>query len=86
MASEPTGPETQETRTRQKATRADRLKLLAAGGLIVLAGLFAVLNVGEVKVNWILGTASTPLIIVILISFLLGAGTDRVLALRRWHR
>ena len=75
-----------EDRTTRGATRADRLKLLTAGGLIVLAGLFAVLNVGEVSVNWILGTWNTPLIVVIVISFLLGAGTDRALALRRRRR
>ena len=39
--------------------------------LAVLITLFAVLNVKEVKVNWIFGT-STPLIIVIVVSVLVG--------------
>jgi uncharacterized integral membrane protein len=54
--------------------------------LIVLAGLgvaFAVLNVNDVEVNWILGTWSTPLILVIAISFLLGAACGFLVAHRR---
>ena len=35
--------------------------------------MFAVLNLDEVQVNWIVGTVSTPLIVVIGITFLLGA-------------
>jgi uncharacterized integral membrane protein len=89
MAREPTGRTGREAPaapTAGKANRADQLKLLAAGGLVVLAGLFAVLNFDEVAVNWILGTWSTPLIVVIVVSFLLGAAADRVLALRRRRR
>ena len=55
-------------------------------GLLVLAGLavlFAVLNFDEVEVNWLLGTWSTPLIVVIVLSFLLGAGVGYLLARRR---
>jgi uncharacterized integral membrane protein len=55
-------------------------------GLVVLAGLgvlFAVLNFDEVQVNWLLGTWSTPLIIVIAISFLLGSSVGYLLARRR---
>jgi lipopolysaccharide assembly protein A len=43
---------------------------------LALAGLgvaFAVLNLDEVEVNWIVGTWDTPLIIVIAISVLVGA-------------
>jgi putative membrane protein len=40
--------------------------------LAVLITLFAVLNVDSVKVHWIFGTSSAPLIIVILISLLVG--------------
>jgi uncharacterized integral membrane protein len=86
MASEPTGREPPAAPTAGTAKRADQVKLLAAGGLVVLVGLFAVLNFDEVAVNWILGTWSTPLIVVIVVSFLLGAAADRVLALRRRRR
>ena len=34
--------------------------------------LFAVLNLGSVKVNWIFGTGKAPLIIVIVVSLLVG--------------
>lgn len=40
--------------------------------LAVLITLFAVLNVKEVEVNWIFGTSSAPLIIVIVVSVLVG--------------
>jgi uncharacterized integral membrane protein len=65
------------------AARGDRRRALA---VVVLAGvgvLFAVLNLNDVKVNWLFGTSSTPLIIVIAISFLLGAGVGRLAARRR---
>lgn len=48
-----------------------------------LAAAFAVLNVDEVDVNWILGTWSTPLIIVIAISILIGAGLGFLIGRRR---
>jgi uncharacterized integral membrane protein len=44
---------------------------------IVLSGLgvaFALLNLDEVGVNWIVGTWDTPLIVVIAVSVLVGAG------------
>jgi uncharacterized integral membrane protein len=43
--------------------------------LIVLAALitaFAVLNLGDVKVNWIVGSGRAPLIIVIAVALLVG--------------
>lgn len=52
----------------------ERARTIAAVGLGGLGALFAVLNVDEVDVNWVLGTWSTPLIIVIAMSLLTGAG------------
>jgi uncharacterized integral membrane protein len=52
---------------------------------LVLAGLgiaFAALNLDEVDVNWLLGTWETPLIIVIALSMVVGAGLG-FLAARR---
>lgn len=40
--------------------------------LAVLITLFAVLNLGEVKVNWIFGSSHAPLIVVIVVSLLVG--------------
>ena len=45
--------------------------------MVVLAGVggvFAAVNLDEVEVNWILGTWETPLIVVIALSMLIGAG------------
>ena len=48
--------------------------------------LFAVLNLDQVEVNWVLGSGQTPLIIVIVVSFLLGVAVDRLLAYRSSRR
>ncbi len=55
-------------------------------GALVLAGMgvaFAVANLDEVKVNWILGTWSTPLIVVIALSMLIGAAHGFLVSRRR---
>jgi uncharacterized integral membrane protein len=46
---------------------------IAVVGLAALGGVFAALNFDEVDVNWVLGTWSTPLIVVIALSMLTGA-------------
>jgi len=61
----------------------DRRKPIAAAALGGLAVLLAALNFDEVEVNWIFGTWETPLVVVILVSFLLGAATGFLLAGRR---
>ncbi|MGH2879086.1 MAG: lipopolysaccharide assembly protein LapA domain-containing protein [Solirubrobacteraceae bacterium] len=60
-------PTAEQKRTRREQGRAALLVLLA-----VLITLFAVLNVKDVEVNWIFGKSSTPLIVVILVSLLVG--------------
>ncbi len=57
----------QAKRSRRENARAAVLVVLA-----VLITLFAVLNVKQVEVNWIFGTTSTPLIVVIVASLLVG--------------
>ena len=55
-------------------------------GALVLAGVgiaFAALNVDEVEVNWLLGTWSTPLIVVIALSMVIGAGLGFLVSRRR---
>jgi uncharacterized integral membrane protein len=54
-------------RTRREAARTAALIVLA-----VLITLFAVLNVKEVEVNWIFGTSTAPLILVIVVSLIVG--------------
>jgi uncharacterized integral membrane protein len=55
--------------------------------LTVLIIVFAVVNLGQVKVDWIFGSGHAPLIIVIVISLVIGAVithfTDR---LSRWRK
>lgn len=60
--------------------QARTVTILVLGGL---GALFAFLNFEEVEVNWLLGTWSTPLILVIAISFLLGAGVGLLVGRRR---
>jgi uncharacterized integral membrane protein len=72
------------------ASRRSSGEMLRTGGLIalaVVATVFAVLNLEEVKVDWIIGSGHAPLIIVIAISVLAGIvlayGADRVNRKRR---
>ena len=44
---------------------------------------FALVNTDEVDVNWLLGTWSTPLIVVIAVSIVIGAGLGYLAARRR---
>ena len=70
---------------RKPSNAARVLAGLILGGVVAA---FAVLNLHQVKVDWVLGTWSTPLIIVIAVSFLLGlaAGTALHLEGRRRAR
>jgi uncharacterized integral membrane protein len=63
--------------------RREQARTIAAVGLGGLGAAFAVLNVDEVEVNWILGTWSTPLIIVIALSMLIGAALGFLVGRRR---
>ena len=53
---------------------------LVAGGLVAA---FAVLNTGDVKVNWVFGTFETPLIIVILVCLGIGLAVGLASGRRR---
>jgi uncharacterized integral membrane protein len=56
---------------------------LAAIVLAAIGGVFAALNLDEVDVNWILGTWGTPLIVVIALSMVIGAGLGVLVSSRR---
>jgi uncharacterized integral membrane protein len=61
--------------TQTPAQKRNRREPARTGVLVVLAvlmTLFAVLNLKQVEVNWIFGKSSTPLIIVIVVSLLVG--------------
>jgi uncharacterized integral membrane protein len=70
---------------RPEKRRIDK-RQIALIGLAGLGGVFAALNLDEVEVNWILGTWDTPLIIVIAISTLFGAGLGYLAARARRRR
>ena len=58
-----------------KAERRNPRDVARTAALVILAvliTLFAVLNLKDVKVNWIFGSGRAPLIIVIVISLLVG--------------
>lgn len=56
---------------------------IAALGLAALGVVFAAANLDEVKVNWILGTWRTPLIVVIALSMLVGSALGYLVSRRR---
>jgi uncharacterized integral membrane protein len=56
---------------------------VAALVLAGAGGAFAVANFDEVDVNWVLGTWSTPLIVVIALSMVIGAGLGYLVSRRR---
>jgi uncharacterized integral membrane protein len=56
---------------------------VAALVLAGVGGVFAAVNFDEVKVNWILDTWRTPLIVVIALSMLVGAALGFLVSRRR---
>jgi uncharacterized integral membrane protein len=68
---------------RPERSRKERARVVVVAGVGVLAALFAILNLDEVEVNWIVGTFDTPLIVVIAVSILVGAALGYVAARRR---
>lgn len=63
--------------------RRENVRTIAAFVLGGLAVLFAVLNLDDVDVRWIVGTWQTPLIVVIVVSLLIGAAIGWAVARRR---
>ncbi len=58
-----------------KAGRRDRRELARGTGMLALAGIsiaFALVNLREVRVDWIVGSGRAPLIVVIVISLAVG--------------
>ena len=71
--------------TKSSRSRKESSRLIAAAILGGLAVVFAVINRHEVKVNWLLGTWETPLIVVIGVSFLAGAAIGAFASRRRYR-
>lgn len=69
-----TQPPQEKARPAQAERRSSK-ELVRTGLVVVLAiyfTLFAVLNLNDVKVDWVFGSGKAPLIIVIVISLLIG--------------
>ena len=65
-------PQQAPGRSEHKRNRREQARTAGLVLLAVLITLFAVLNLESVKVNWIFGTGTAPLIIVIVASALCG--------------
>lgn len=68
-------PQQQQNDGKPQTERRSSRELARTGLLVVLAiyfTLFAVLNLDDVKVNWVFGSGKAPLIIVIVICLLVG--------------
>ncbi|HEX3512147.1 MAG TPA: hypothetical protein VHT27_13730 [Solirubrobacteraceae bacterium] len=72
MAGAPTEKAEHGTERARERSPRELARTGAMLALAVLATLFAVLNLNEVKVDWIIGSGRAPLIVVIVISVLAG--------------
>ena len=68
---------------RLERTRSERLRLAGSFAVGAIAVLFAALNLDYVRVNWVVTTTDTPLIVVIAVCLGVGAGIGWILARRR---
>jgi uncharacterized integral membrane protein len=78
--STPSGPAAERVAL---ATRRRRRRETLAAVIGALLAAFALLNLGDVKVDWIITSAETPLIVVIGLAVLLGGVLDRLLIRRK---
>jgi uncharacterized integral membrane protein len=74
-ASEPRPP-------RKAGEHRERTRLVAAAVIGAILAAFALLNLNDVRVHWLIAAGQTPLIVVIVLAFLLGIAVDRLLLVR----
>jgi len=84
--SETPGSRVGEAPQRAPARRRERGRQIAAAVLGALITAFALLNLDDVKVHWLLATGRTPLILVIAVAFLFGVVVDRLVIRARRKR
>jgi uncharacterized integral membrane protein len=72
-----------DVKTADPAARRERNRRIAALAVGVLIVVFALVNLDDVRVNWIVAETSTPLIVVIAVSFILGLAGGYLLRGRR---
>jgi uncharacterized integral membrane protein len=71
---------------RTPAKRRERARLISAGVLGAVVTAFALLNLDQVKVHWLVSTAQTPLIVVVALAFVFGMIVDRLVIRARRKR
>jgi uncharacterized integral membrane protein len=71
---------------RTPAERRQRARLISAAVLGAVVTAFALLNLDDVKVHWLVSTAQTPLIVVVALAFVLGMIVDRLVIRARRRR
>jgi uncharacterized integral membrane protein len=69
--------------TPEETTRRSQARNVALAVLAILIVVFALLNLDDVEINWIIGTWKTPLIVAIAVSGALGAAAGWIAAHRR---
>lgn len=83
--SQPQPPTSADSAAHKPATR-DRARFIAAAIIGALVAAFALLNLDDVKVHWIVASGQTPLILVIVLAFALGMAVDRLFIVRARRR
>jgi uncharacterized integral membrane protein len=73
----------QRPRGTPKRSRRESARMILLASLSAIAAIFAVLNLDQVEVNWIIGTWKTPLIVVVALSIVIGALLGLLVARRR---
>ncbi len=63
-----------EAKRQAKPVSQQRRAAIASAVLVIVVGGFALLNSQQVKVNWLVSTTRTPLIVVIVLAGLIGFG------------
>ena len=76
----------EQRKGRTPAERRERARLISAAVLGAVVAAFALLNLGDVKVHWLVTTGQSPLILVIAVAFVLGVAVDRLLVIRGRRR
>jgi len=71
---------------RTPAERRQRARVISAAVLGAMVTAFALLNLDDVRVHWLVATGQTPLIVVIVFAFLLGVLVDRLVIRARRRR
>ena len=83
QAPRPDAPKAAPKRRRPSILTKENRRLLYGLLIGAIVAAFAVANLDEVDVNWLFGTWETPLIIVIAVSFLLGAAAGWIAGAQR---